>query len=178
VPLSSASRPTFKFGASLSSLNSNKPILGSSSASKTLGARGSQRVLNQDDEESEEESEEESDEDSSSSSAEEDEEDNSKPQKRTASKPRKKLESSSTSDDESSSDSESESEEDEEKKLRDELAAQIAALGNGDSQGSSNAGLLRPKAYRSSTQQSQSAEKKKGKTLGRVISGYSFSQPV
>jgi hypothetical protein len=151
-------------------LNSNKPILGSSSASKNLGARGSQRVFNQDDDD--EESEEESDEDSSSSSA---EEEDSKPKKTTASKPRKKPESSSTSDDDdSSSESESDSGEDEEKKLRDQLAAQIAGLGSRDSQGSNYSQLLSPKANRSSSQQSRSAEKK-GK---KYISGYSFSQPV
>jgi hypothetical protein len=167
VPSSSAIRPAFKVGASLSGLNSAKQPLGSKTTKPSTTTKRSQQMkVNMDDgSASEEEEEEESDEQSTYSSDEE-------PRKpiatkfATRSQPKAKY---SDSSDEDSSESE-----DEKSTAQKELTAMIEGLANGDSQVS----LPNPKAYRSSTQQEVKKYGKKGeKKVDKYTTGYKFSMP-
>jgi hypothetical protein len=167
VPSSSAIRPTFKVGASLSSLNSSGLLYKSTPVKPLTPARSSQPTkVNMDQgSDSEEEEEEESDENSTFSSDEE-------PSKPTATKIATKSQPKATYPDLSDSDS---SESDDEKCARNELTAMIANLANGNSQVS----VPSPKAYRSSTQQQEVKKygKKGDKKVDKWTTGQKFSMP-
>ncbi|KAE9381118.1 hypothetical protein N431DRAFT_358841 [Stipitochalara longipes BDJ] len=166
VPSSSATRPTFKVGASLSSMNSSKLLYGSTPAKPLTPARSSQRAKVNMEQESESEEEEESEDDATSSSDEQ-------PSKPVATKVATKPQPKATKSD--SSDSDSSDSEDEKTRARNELTAMIAGLANGESQGS----LLSPKAYRSSTQQQEVKKygKKGEKKVDKWTTGQKFSMP-
>lgn len=167
VPSSSAIRPAFKVGASLSGLNSAKQPLGSKTTKPSTTTKSSQQPkVNMDNgSESEEEEEEESDEQSTYSSDEE-------PRKPIATKFAMKSQPKAKYSD--SSDEDSSENEDEKSKAQKELTAMIEGLANGDSQVS----LPSPKAYRSSTQQEVKKYGKKGeKKVDKYTTGYKFSMP-
>jgi hypothetical protein len=165
VPSSSAIRPTFKVGASLSSMNSSKLLYKSTPVKPLTPARSSQPTKVNMDQGSDSEEEEESDENSTFSSDEE-------PSKPTATKIAIKSQPKATYPDSSDSDS---SESDDEKGARNELTAMIANLANGNSQVS----VPSPKAYRSSTQQQEVKKygKKGEKKVDKWTTGQKFSMP-
>lgn len=177
VPSSSSIRPPqLKYGASLTSLNTNKPLYGSSVGKPSAAARSSQlsRVNVDEGSESESESEEESDDDTTSSSDEE--EDIKKPNSRPiGTVTAKKSKPAASESDDSSSEDSSEESVDEETRVRNEVAAQIASMANGDSQIS----ISSPKAYRSGTQEVRGKEGKKvERKVDKYVSGQKFSMPV
>ncbi|PMD39487.1 hypothetical protein L207DRAFT_512549 [Hyaloscypha variabilis F] len=165
VPSSSAIRPTFKVGASLSSMNSSKLLYKSTPVKPLTPARSSQPTKVNMDQGSDSEEEEESDENSTFSSDEE-------PSKPTATKIATKSQPKATYPDSSDSDS---SESDDEKGARNELTVMIANLANGNSQVS----VPSPKAYRSSTQQQEVKKygKKGEKKVDKWTTGQKFSMP-
>jgi hypothetical protein len=166
VPSSSAIRPAFKVGASLSGLNSAKQPLGSKTTKNSTTTKSSQQTkVNIDDGSASEEEEEESDEQSTYSSDEE-------PRKPIATKFATKSQPKAKYSD--SSDEDSSESEDEKSTAQKELTAMIEGLANGDSQVS----LPSPKAYRSSTQQEVKKYGKKGeKKVDKYTTGYKFSMP-
>lgn len=166
VPASSAIRPAIRVGASLSSMNSSKQLLASTSTKPLTPARGSQPAkVNMDEGSSDSEEEEDSDEEPASSSDEEP----SKPMAaKVATKSQPKVAYSDSSGEESSES------EDEQVKAGKELMAQLANMANGNSQVS----LPSPKAYRSLTQQEGKKYGKKGeKKVDKYLTGQKFSMP-
>lgn len=181
APSSTASRPTIRFGASLQSLNSAKPIFGSSTTNRgASGSQSLQKTLAQMSD-SDEESEEESDDDSSSS-----EEEDGPRSKHATSAPTAALQKKkpgNVSDDDSDSDDSSDSDSDspdEAATMREQLAAQIADM-DGSIKGSQYS-IASPKALRNSTARGSGAanatSKRQPKKKDKYVSGYVFSQPV
>jgi hypothetical protein len=171
-PSSSAATPKFSFGASLSSLNARKPVLGSSVAKASGKAQPLKLVEN--DEESEEESEEESDDSSSES-------DNG--QEASQSLPRtRQIQPLTTDSDDSDSDSESSSDkenQDEREMARNELVAHIAKMAS-DPQASTQSNDIPSSNIAKRSQSSNSGgggKRSNGGSGKNYITGYSFSQP-
>ncbi|RDL40068.1 uncharacterized protein BP5553_00047 [Venustampulla echinocandica] len=182
APSSTASRPTIKFGASLQSLNSKKPIFGSSTTNSGVKSSQSLQKTLAHASDSEEESEEESDEDSSSS----EEEDNPQtkyvaPASTPASKSGRPAHTSDSDDSDSNDSSDSDSgSSDETTRMRNQLAAQIAGI-DGSIKGSQYS-IASPKVMRNSTARGTGTPNTGGKTQvkkkDKYVSGYVFSQPI
>jgi hypothetical protein len=174
IPSSSnATKPKFSIGASLSSLNAKKPILGASASNANKAQP--LKLAENNDEESEEESEYESNSESSSDSDNKPEPTQSFPKLRQS----QQLESDD-SDSDSDSDSESgndEENEDDEQIARNELAAQIAKMAS-DAQGSTQSYDVASPNLIKGLQSSRSGSVK-GKTgsSNKFLVGYTFSQP-
>jgi hypothetical protein len=188
IPASSAAvkPPVIKFGASLSSLNQNKVTLGSSSQAKPVATRSGQplHTLSLADES---ESESESEDDDSSSSSDDDSSENGDHDRvsnaksfplttpSALSKQDQRTKPDSDSDEADSNGSDTDEGEAEKVRARNQLAKQVAAMGN-SSQGS--IAFPSPKRYSLSTQPESTQkvkEKKAGKTPDRYVSGYQFS---
>lgn len=162
LPLPPSSRPSIKFGASLSQLNSRKSTLATSTTNGITGPRPSQRTLKQHDSDEEEES----DDDTSSD---EDEAPKTKVAVTASQKITKAKSSSSGSDSDSdSSDSETESVK-EKKRIRAEVMAKIAGVEMKGSQMSDLSSIPSPQMMR--TQAGYE------KTAGRKIGANMFSKP-
>ncbi len=178
VPSSSSIRPPqLNYGASLTSLNTKKPLYGSSAAKASTAARSSQASRINLDQGSESESEEESDDDTTSSSDEEEltRKPNSRPIATVTAKKSKPAVSESDDSESSSTDDSSEESVDEETRVRNEVAAQIASMATGNSQ----INLPSPKSYRSATQEFRGKEAKKSeKKVDKYVSGQKFSMPL
>jgi hypothetical protein len=168
IPSSSAPRPKFAIGASLSDMNAKKPILGSSSQANNKARP--LKLAEEDDEGSEEESEEESDSDS-------DDEPEPSQALPKLNRPRLSKPAASESEDASSEDSESESvgeDDDDLQKHQDELAAKISQFVSQGSTQSFN-DIPSPKAVKGSQSSSSSG---KVKTKGGKRDHLSlFSEP-
>lgn len=192
VPKTSTPRPQLTIGASLSSLNAKKPVLGAASSQGSV-IKTAVKSMDSDEEESEDE---ESDDESSESS---DEEDAKVVVQAVQPDPQpKSVESTSTSGTTSPTDSSSESDDDsssdsedsdaEKTRARSALAAEIGRFVMSESR-TSTKGTPIPKMARSrSTEEtrpaylgksnSQVKGKRKSGDKSKYLSKYSFSQPL
>jgi hypothetical protein len=179
VPSSSSIRPPqLKYGASLTSLNTNKPLYGSIAVKPLSAVRSSQPSRVNLDDDSRSESEEESDDNTTSSSDEEEDDKGPKSRPIATATTRKSQPTASGSEDESENSSNEDSSEesaDERTRARNELAAQIASLANSDIQVS----FPSPKAYKSATQEVRANKVKKvEKKVDKYVFGQKFSMPI
>ncbi|PBP19569.1 hypothetical protein BUE80_DR009588 [Diplocarpon rosae] len=162
-----APRPAMKVGVSLSSLNRNRSMLGSSQAARPPAGRSGQRILQPIDDQDSEESEEESNDDSSESTDNDDAK--TTDHKSTNGFPARKK-SPANSDSDSNGNSDTDQDQDEEQKIRNELTMEIARLHRSDT------GIPSPRIYR--TQQNNTGKERKEKTEKKrdsFTTGYQFN---
>ena len=191
VSKSSTPRPQMKIGASLSSLNAKKPVLGAAS-SQGSGMKTAVKRMDSDEEESEEEEE------SSDESSESSDEEEAKPAAQAVQvDPQPKVveststsgttsptDSSSEADDDSASDSEEDSDP-EKTRAKSALEAEIGSFVKSQSQTSTNGTSTSKVARSRSTQETKptyvgkgsSQVKEKRKSDDKYLNSYQFSQP-
>ncbi|PBP17898.1 hypothetical protein BUE80_DR011462 [Diplocarpon rosae] len=163
---STAPRPAMKVGVSLSSLNRNRSMLGSSQAARPPVGRSGQRSLQPIDDQDSEESEEESNDDSSDSP----DDDDAKTTDHKSMNESARDKSPANSDSDSNGNSDTDQDQDEEQKIRNELTMEIARLHRSDT------GIPSPRMY--TTQQNNTVKERKEKTEKKrdsFTTGYQFN---
>jgi hypothetical protein len=187
VPTSSAPRPQFRFGASLSSLNEKKPVFGAARKQGIVVKGAAPKKLELDEDEESEEEEEESDDESSESS---DDEEDAKPidsivysNPGPEPKPNDSTTSSGSSsitNSDSGEDDDSTSGKDSEagiERAKNELAAEIECFAK-ESQGTTDE-IPKPKRVRlKSPQEAKKMDPKAKRSDDRYLWGYQFQQPA
>ncbi|CAL3962331.1 unnamed protein product [Diplocarpon coronariae] len=164
-----APRPAMKVGVSLSSLNRNRSLLGSSQAVQRAVGTSRQRTLQPIDDQDSDESEEESN-DGSSDSSDDDDAKTTVHKSRTDSSARGNVNSLLNTDSDSNGNTDSDREEDEEQKIRNELTMEIARLHRSDT------GIPSPKMYRTQPNDSGKENKVRNeKKRDSFVTGYQFN---